>query len=241
MGTSRETRSHRAYRAGSKQANTDATRLDWSLPWGVCARACMCVCAYVCVCACMCTCVQGDLCLPAPQPTERSRGRPWRILPAPQRLSIIQGLLKVSLRIVLVLRMTRVFIFPTRLQVSSQEHLVPCKPNTDSTCPALTWAQPVRAGGPCCPSAGLRSPSLPGIRLQAPLGQSSLQHGQGSIPQLESSSPLSAFMETWGLTKFKVHREDNKEAHPTWPGRGLGAAAGQLRHSQLHQEALGAG
>lgn len=71
--------------------------------------------------------------------------------------------------------------------------------------------------------------------------QSSLQHGRGPIPQPESPSPLSGFMETWGLTKFKVHREDNKEAHPTWPGCGLGAAAGQLRHSQLHQEALGAG
>lgn len=71
--------------------------------------------------------------------------------------------------------------------------------------------------------------------------QSSLQHSRGPIPQPESPSPLSGFMETWGLTKFKVHREDNKEAHPTWPGRGLGAAAGQLRHSQLHQEALGAG
>lgn len=93
---------------------------------------------------------------------------------------------------------------------------------------------------------------LPLLRASQPLSslgsasgllsdQSSLQHGRGPIPQPESPSPLSGFMETWGLAKFKVHREDNKEAHPTWPGCGLGAAAGQLRHSQLHQEALGAG
>lgn len=144
MGTSRETRSHRAYRAGSKLANTEATRLDWSLPQGVCACACMCVSVHVrvhmCVCvracarACRVTCVSL---LPNLQ-RGAEEGGPGIFPPAPQRLSIIQGLLKVSLRVVLVLRMTHLFILPTRLQVSSQEHLVRCRPNTDSTSPALT-------------------------------------------------------------------------------------------------------
>lgn len=129
MGPSRETRSHRASRTGSKPANTEAARLDWSLPQGVCARACMCVCARACRVTCVCL-------LPNLQ-RGAEEGGPGVFAPHP-RDSIIQGLFKVSLRIVLVLRMTRLFIFPTRLQVSSQEQLVRCRPNTDSTSPALT-------------------------------------------------------------------------------------------------------
>lgn len=77
-------------------------------------------------------CVQRDQCLPAPQPTGRSgAGRRWHF--HPQTLSITQGLFKVSLKTVLVLRRTRLFIdffvLTTKLQVSAQEHLVQCRPN----------------------------------------------------------------------------------------------------------------
>lgn len=108
---------------------------DWTGPCPrVCARACMCVCVRACARACRVTCASL---LPKLQ-RGAEEGGPGVFPPAPHRLRIIQGLFKVSLRIVLVLRMTRLFIFPTRLQVSSQEHLVRCRPNTDSMSPALT-------------------------------------------------------------------------------------------------------
>lgn len=189
-----------ACRADSKQANAEATSPDWSLPRGVCACA-----------------RAGRPVAPCSQPTERNReGGLWHP-PSPETGHYSRAVEGFSKNYVLVLRMTRLFIFTTKLQVSPQGHLVQCRPNrlhvscAHLSIACVSWVPLLTANfsGLC----SLRPPR--DQRLGLPSEQSSLQLGQGPIPQPESSALLGVY---GGL---RPHRDQSPQRGPQ---RGLGGS-----------------